>query len=485
MIPAEIVVVGAGPAGISAAVEAARAGARVLLIDEGRAVGGQIYRQLAPPLRTGAEDPLDHHRADRGPLLASLADSGVEVWTGVEVWGLFPERVLAVARQGRSERIQAEALVLATGAYDRPVAFPGWTLPGVVTAGGTTALIKSQRVLPGSRMLLAGTGPLLLAAAAALVQGGAHVVGVAVAASRMALLGLLRRPAALGKALDVMATLRRAGVPLWTTHGIVRAEGREAVERAVIAEWDADWRPVPGRERAFDVDTVCLGYGLVPSSELAQLAGCDMAYRAGQGGWVPVSTPEALMATSAPGVFVAGDGAGVAGADAAREAGRLAGLGAARHVGRLGDAEARSGAREPLRNLRRLDSFRAALERIHAPRPGLFELATDETVVCRCEEITARQIREAVSEGARAATEVRAATRCGMGLCQGRMCMPTVTGLVERWTEAPPTRVGRLTARPPVRPLAVTALAGEAGAGDGPPRPGYSADAAPAPTARR
>lgn len=484
MTATEIVVVGAGPAGISAAVEAARAGARVLLIDEGRAIGGQIYRQLAPPLRARAGDPLDHHRADSAPLFASLADGGVEVWSGVEVWGLFPERVLAICREGRSERLRADALVLATGAYDRPVAFPGWTLPGVVTAGGTTALIKSQRVLPGARVLLAGTGPLLLAAATALVQGGAHVVGVAVAASRMAFLGLLRRPAALGKALDVMATLRRAGVPVWTAHGLVRVEGREAVERAVIAEWDSGWRPVAGTERAFEVDTVCIGYGLIPSSELAQLAGCEMAYHPGQGGWVPVASPEGLMATSAAGVFVAGDGAGVAGADAAREAGRLAGLGAARHVGRLTGAEARARARAPLRRLRRLDSFRAALERIHAPGPGLFELATDETIVCRCEEITARELREAVSEGARAATEVRAATRCGMGLCQGRMCMPTVTGLVERWTQAAPATVGRLTARPPVRPLAVTALVAEARNVDAGPKQGPEADPAPAPSAR-
>jgi thioredoxin reductase len=457
----EVVVVGAGPAGLRAAVAAAGAGARVLLVDEGAAAGGQIYRQLAPELRA-SPGAADAYAAESAPLLASLAGTGIEVWTGAEVWGLFRGQVLAIHRAGRARRVEAGALVLATGAYDRPVAFPGWTLPGVVTAGGTTALVKSQRILPGRRVVLAGTGPLLLAAAAALARGGAEVAGVAIAASRTAFLGLLRRPTALGKAVDVMAALRSARVPLWHGHGIVRVEGREAVERAVTARWDAAWRPVPGTERVIDVDTVVIGYGLVPSSELAQLAGCEMVHHAGQGGWVPVAAPERLMATSVPGVFVAGDGAGVAGAETAQAQGVLAGLGAARHLGRLGDREARDRARAPLDALAKLAGFRAALERMHAPRPGLFELAQEDTVVCRCEEVTLGQVREAVGDGARLVTEVRAATRCGMGLCQGRLCVPTVAGLVERWAGTPAATAGRLTARPPVRPLPVTALADEA-----------------------
>ncbi len=233
--------------------------------------------------------------------------------------------------------------MLATGAYDRPAAMPGWTLPGVVTAGGVTALVKAQRVLPGRRVLLAGTGPLLLAAATALVHGGARVVGIAEAAPRRALLGLLRRPGVVSQTLEVMRALWRT--PVWTRTGLVRIEGAEGVERAVLARLDRDWRPVTGTERTVDVDTVVLGYGLVPSPELADLAGCAIVHDASRGGWVPVADPERLMATSAPGVFVAGDGAGVGGADVAEQQGRLAGLGAALHVGRLDPAWARSGPR--------------------------------------------------------------------------------------------------------------------------------------------
>jgi NADPH-dependent 2,4-dienoyl-CoA reductase/sulfur reductase-like enzyme len=353
--------------------------------------------------------------------------------------------------------VQARALVLAPGAYDRPAAIPGWTLPGVVTAGGVTALVKAQRVLPGRRVLVAGTGPLLLAAAAALARGGARVVGIVEAAPRRALLGLLRRPGILGQALEVGAALWRT--PVRGREGLVRIEGTEGVERAVVARLDPAWRPLAGTERALDVDTVVLGYGLVPSPELAELAGCALAYEPARGGWVPAVDPESLMAASAPGVFVAGDGAGIGGADWAEAEGRLAGLGAAHHAGRIGWAEASARAAPAWRALRRLAAFRRALGALLAPRPGLFELATDDTIVCRCEEVSASEVRAAIEEGARHVTEVRAVTRAGMGLCQGRLCVPTVSGLLARWGGVSPETAGRLPPRLPARPVSVPVLA--------------------------
>jgi NADPH-dependent 2,4-dienoyl-CoA reductase/sulfur reductase-like enzyme len=453
----DVIVVGAGPAGIRAAVEARAASAEVLLLDEAPHPGGQIYRQLPPELRPEPNDPLGSSRVKSRPLFADLERAGATVRSGAEVWGLLPERVLLVNHAGRAAVLQADALVLAIGTYDRPAAMPGWTLPGVVTAGGVTALVKAQRVLPGRRVLLAGTGPLLLAAATALVHGGAQVVGIAEAAPRRALLGLLRRPGIIAQAFEVMTTLRRT--PIWTGHGLVRIGGVDGVERAVIARLDEAWRPVAGTERSLDVDTVVLGYGLVPSPELADLAGCALEYDAGRGGWIPVTDPERFMATSTPGVFVAGDGAGVAGADVAEAQGRLAGLGAARHVGRIGAAEADRRAAPVLRTLRRFTAFRRTLETILAPRPGLYELATDETIVCRCEEVRAGEIRGAIAEGAHHVTEVRAVTRAGMGLCQGRLCVPTVCGLLGRWAGISPEMAGRLPPRLPARPVPIPVLA--------------------------
>jgi thioredoxin reductase/bacterioferritin-associated ferredoxin len=453
----EIVVVGAGPAGIRAAVEARAAGAEVLVLDDAPRPGGQIYRQLPPELSPGPGDPLGSSRRKSGPLLDDLQRAGAVVSAGTEVWGVQPERVLLLHHAGRARVVQAGALVLAAGAYDRPAAMPGWTLPGVVTAGGVTALVKAQRVLPGQRVLLAGTGPLLLAAATALVHGGAHVVGLAEAAPRMALLGLLRRPGIWGQTFEVGRTLWRT--PVWTRTGLVRIEGTEGVERAILARIDGTWRPIAGTERAVDVDTVVLGYGLVPSPELADLAGCALAHDVDRGGWVPVSDPERLMATSAPGIFVAGDGAGVGGADVAEEEGRLAGLGAALFVGKLAAAEAQARAGPVLQRLRRFNAFRRSLGRIHAPRPGLFELATDDTMICRCEEVSGAEVRVAIQEGARRVAEVRALTRAGMGLCQGRFCVPTLTGLLGRWGGVPAEAAGRLPPRLPARPVPIPVLA--------------------------
>jgi NADPH-dependent 2,4-dienoyl-CoA reductase/sulfur reductase-like enzyme len=437
-------------------VAARAAGAEVLVLDEAPRPGGQIYRQLPPELRPEPRDPLGSSRRKSRPLFTDLERAGASVSSDTEVWGVLPERVLLLNRRGRAGVIQAGALVLAAGAYDRPAAMPGWTLPGVVTAGGVTALVKAQRVLPGRRVLLAGTGPLLLAAATALVHGGARVVGIAEAAPRRALLGLLRRPGIVSQTLEVARALWRTR--MWTRTGLVRIEGDVGVERAVLARLDPDWRPVAGTERTVDVDTVVLGYGLVPSPELADLAGCALAWEAGRGGWIPVADPERLMATSAPGVFVAGDGAGIGGADVAEQEGRLAGLGAALNVGRRDRAQARAHAAPAFRALRRFRAFRRTLGRVLAPRPGLYGLVTDDTVVCRCEEVSGAEVRVAVEEGARRVAEVRAVTRAGMGLCQGRFCVPTVAGLLGRWASLAPDAAGRLPPRLPARPVPVTVL---------------------------
>jgi len=231
------------------------------------------------------------------------------------------------------------------------------------------------------------------------------------------------------------------------------------VERAVLARLDRDWRPVAGTERTVEVDTVVLGYGLVPSPELADLAGCALVHDVGRGGWVPAADPERLMATSAPGVFVAGDGAGIDGADVAEQEGRLAGLGAALHVGRLDPAVARARAAPALRALRRFARFRQTLGRVLAPRAGLYSLVTDDTIVCRCEEVSGAEVRVAIEEGARRVAEVRAVTRAGMGLCQGRFCVPTVAGLLGRWAGMSQEAAGRLPPRLPARPVPVTVLA--------------------------
>ena len=229
------------------------------------------------------------------------------------------------------------------------------------------------------------------------------------------------------------------------------------MEEALVSEVDENWRPKPGKERVFPVDTVCLGYGFIPSTELTRLAGCSHRYEPLLGGWIPERDP--LMETSIRGVYAVGDSAGIAGSLAAVEQGRIAGIAAARSLGYLSTHDAGSRIEPPRRRLNRLLRLRRALDRMSLPRPGLYELATDDTVVCRCEEITLREIKEAVAEGATEMSEVKRMTRMGMGLCQGRMCGPALQEIIARLTGLPPSSIGHLNPRPPLKPVPLSAFA--------------------------
>jgi NAD(P)H-nitrite reductase large subunit len=234
----------------------------------------------------------------------------------------------------------------------------------------------------------------------------------------------------------------------------VRGNGR--VQEALVTQVDENWRPRPGKERVFAVDTVCLGYGFVPSIELTRLAGCNHRYEPLLGGWVPER--DLRMETTVRGVYAVGDSAGIAGSLAAIEQGRVAGISAARSLGSLSAHEAGRRIEPPRIRLNRLLRLRRALDGISIPRPGLYELATDDTIVCRCEEITLREIKEAVEEGAVEMSEVKRITRMGMGLCQGRMCGPALQEIIAGLTGLPPSSIGHLKPRPPVKPVPLGAF---------------------------
>jgi NADPH-dependent 2,4-dienoyl-CoA reductase/sulfur reductase-like enzyme len=359
--------------------------------------------------------------------------------------------------------VEARRVLVAPGAHDRAVVFPGWTLPGVVTAGGAQTLVKTQRVLPGRKLVFAGSGPLALAFPAQLCGHGADVALVLEAGpapgvrDAARLLGAARGNARLLRdAAAYRSTLLRRRVPLRYRRIVVGAEGDGRVERVVHARADADWRPVPGTEESVEADTLCVGYGFFPSVELLRLAGCDFAYDEDLGG--PVVAVDGWLRTTVPGVLAAGDGTGVAGSYAAIDEGRLAALGAAHDLGALSADEAERRAAPVRRRLRQKERFRQALRRLHRIGPGIYELATGETVVCRCEEVSARGIDVAV-EATADVNVVKTLTRAGMGLCQGRNCQRQVAAAIARRHGAPIGTLPVATPRAPVRPVAIGAIA--------------------------
>ncbi|MEJ2728462.1 MAG: FAD-dependent oxidoreductase [Deltaproteobacteria bacterium] len=458
----ELIVVGAGPGGIAAAIEAARAGVNIKILDENTSPGGRIYGQLNDGLKLINPAFLGSDY-NKGKALLAEFDAfreKIDYRHDAVVFGTFENREMAFHQAGKGERLRFNRLILATGAYDRPVPFPGWTLPGVLTAGGAQTLVKMQRVLPGKSILFAGTGPLQLVVANQVLDGGGKVEAILEAGEinnwLKLLKGFSRNWGLLTDGLLYMRTIRKAGVPLLRNHIILEARGDGQVEEAVIAEVDKDWRAIENTRRILKVDTICLGYGLVPSAELTRLVGCQHRYAPELGGWIPARNEN--METSVPGVFAVGDGAGVAGSAMAIFEGRIAGISVAQSFGYLSSEEARRRKKPYLRDMKKMGRLREALDRISYPRPGLFELADDDTIICRCEELTLGDIKSAIGSGTIEMNELKRMTRLGMGRCQGRMCAPVVQEIIAGQTLTPAAQIAYLNQRPPIKPVPIHLL---------------------------
>ncbi len=362
--------VGGGPAGLAAALEAARAGLTVHLYDERPILGGPTYG-----------------RAAESKLLAKLEAAGSRgvLHQRATIWGIFEQRTLAVWEGERAESLRPEAVVLATGAHDRAVPVPGWTLPGVTNAEAIRSLLDARALPPGQRVLVAGTGPLLPAVASRLVREGAHVVAVLDAAPsrrmpRVSPTSWARWPLS-GDATADWHTLRAARVPLIGSRAVARAVGDPSVRKVVTVALDEDWRLVRGSEETFEVAAVCFAWGAVPSVQLSQMCGAEHQYVAERGGWVPRVSAEIYMETTVPGIFSAGDGGGLGGAAMAVLEGRVAGIVAAARLGALSPGAARSRLRPHQSALAPLRKSRDVLGRLSTMRPGLAELITPDTVI--------------------------------------------------------------------------------------------------------
>ena len=433
------------------------------IVDERPTFGGQIFKQPGPGFVVTEPKALGSDFVRGRRLIEDAERSGADLRPRTSAIAIRGTEVVLVEDGEAARSVEARRILIAPGAHDRPVVFPGWTLPGVVTAGGAQTLVKTQRVLPGRSIVFAGSGPLALAFPAQLRGYGANVSLVLEAGPApgpgdvLRLLGAARGNATLLRdAIAYRTKLIRARVPLRYRRIVLRAEGEERVEAVVHAAVDADWRPIPGTEERVEADTLCVGYGFFPSVELLRLAGCDFVYDEDLGG--PVVVLDEWLRTTVPAVSAAGDGTGVAGSYVAIDEGRLAALGVAVDLGAL-TADTASDLAGPIRaRLRRKERFRDALRRVYTIGPGIYELATPETVVCRCEEVSAARLDEAVAATADINT-VKTLTRVAMGLCQGRNCQRHVAATIARQHDEPIGDLPVATPRAPVRPVAIGAIA--------------------------
>lgn len=462
----DIGVVGAGPAGLAASTRAGSHGASVVLVDAGAAPGGQYWRQpLGPGIKPEDLSYLHHdlsiyrHLTD---LLARQRARGTTVYLpGHHVWAVTRDdgrfNIHAVDRSGTTDRLRtvtARRLVLATGAYDRQVPFPGWDLPGVMTAGGAQALLKGHGVVAGRRVVVAGTGPFLLPVAAGLARAGADVTGVHEAASPRAWLrhggAITRNLPKLREGLGYAATLARHRVPVTTSSVLVAAHGDDRLEAVTVAG-------PGGRTRRIECDTLAVGWGFTPQLELPLSLGC--ATRVAEDGSLVVRVDEDQR-TTVDGVLVAGETCGVGGAALAVLEGDIAG------------ATASGVQRTDWRRRRRRDAarrFAAAMHQAHPVPTDWPSRLEPGTVVCRCEEVTAHHLRQAVDGlGAADARSAKLLSRTGMGWCQGRVCGYAVACLTATWSDTPRSSE-MLAGRPIAVPVTLGLLAAEHHRRHGPP----------------
>jgi NADPH-dependent 2,4-dienoyl-CoA reductase/sulfur reductase-like enzyme len=444
MSRSQLVVVGAGPAGISAAVMAHQLDFAVTLVDENAAPGGQYFRGR----QASAEPGSPRYLAARTPGVRVLTDTSVidaprdghlTIWTDAH---------------GTSD-LPYDRLVVCTGAYDRTVALPGWTLPGVLTAGGAHTLAKVHGIVPGRRIVVAGSGPFLLPVADVLAAGGAKVTIVeatALARSVAGLPTLAREPEVLFQAIGYLGrlALRRAAVRYGQV--VTAIHGTDRVEAVTVQQVDASWHARPGTETVLDADAVCLGFGFVPQLDLAQLLGCEIRYD--RAGAELALVTDAWLRTTKAGVYAAGEVTGIAGMRAATVAGRLAAVTAALDAGLVDEAaHARAGDRYRAR-LARLRRVAAWIRATYAPREGLWSLATATTIVCRCEDVTVAEAEAGLAVTSADPIAVKTATRAGMGLCQGRICSPfLLEWLQARHGYVAPAHARPWSVRPPIRPV--------------------------------
>jgi NADPH-dependent 2,4-dienoyl-CoA reductase/sulfur reductase-like enzyme len=450
----QLLVVGAGPAGLAAARAAALCGARVTVVDERAKAGGQFFKQ-----RLGGEQ-IDAQMRQGHDRIAQVAALGVELVCDAAVWGPFGPQQLAATVRGAQHVFAPERLVLATGVYELGVPLPGWTLPGFVTTGAAQSLLRAHGVVPGRRVVVAGNGPLNFQLAADLVNAGVNLAAVVEASRPSAQWTSLARaasaaPGLIGQGVGYLARLRRARVPIHYGSVIVAAHGAPRVEGCTVAPIDASGRPDARAATRFDVDTVCVGYGFLPANEIARGLGCRHSVDS-RGQLATIVDADGL--TTVPGVYAVGDAVALRGAQAARCDGFIAGCAVARSLGMELPSSVSSQLARARRELARHLSFQRALWQAFSAPAMRTQLAQRDTIVCRCENVTCGAVEDAIGRGAVTPGAVKRRTRAGMGRCQGRYCESIVAALLPQ--SSPTARDERFAFAPraPIKPVRIRDL---------------------------
>jgi len=443
----DVAIIGAGPAGMAAAIEARRHGLGVTVLDDQPAIGGQILRGITRTRRV-------HYEAWGQTLATAFQQSDVEHVRGASVWARDGD-TLVYGVEGQTCRLQAGAVILATGSMERPVLLPGHTLPGVVTVGALQALLKGSAAVPSGRFVLAGNGPLLLLTALQLLEVGAPPMAIVDTTPRGRFLsslrhapGLLGDPALAMSGIKLLARIRAARIPVFRHATDLRVLGIDRAEGLAFRS--------KGREHQLDASLVALHDGVVPNDQLAVSFGCVSHWNAETQCYAMTTTDE--VRASVPGIWLAGDAAAISGGYLATLTGKLAALDIARELGAVTTGAHAEAVAPLLAERRRRLRARCFVDALYAPTLSAAK-ADGAALLCRCEEVPVSRIRAAIAQGATGTRQVKAATRCGMGPCQGRQCTLSLVSVLAEELGAAVTDFSRPSLRTPGRPITVAELA--------------------------
>lgn len=452
----DVIVVGAGPAGLSAAIEARQWGLSVAVLDEQPATGGQIYRNVdGASLKLRAL--LGEDYAAGAALTQAFAASGAQHIAGASVWNVGRDRKINYLKDGVSHAVGARSIVLASGAMERPFPVPGWTLPGVMGAGAAQILIKSAGALPREPAVLAGCGPLLYLLAVQYLRAGIELKAVVHTTQRVDYLRAIPHLAEalrgwrdLRKGMDMLMLLRRHKVPVYAGAQSIAIRGEQRAEALCFTH--------RGVERRIDTSLVLLHQGVVPNTQISWALGARHNWSAAQLCWIPDTDEYGEIEDTR--IYIGGDSRGIVGAKASAAQGRLAAISIASRFQRPGVADRRLKEQQVRAELQKHLHIRPFLDALYRPKDAHRMPPDDSVIVCRCEEVSAGQIRKYIEVGCQGPNQTKAFGRCGMGPCQGRLCGLTVTEMIAQGRGMPPQEVGYYRIRPPIKPVTLGELAG-------------------------
>jgi thioredoxin reductase len=452
----DLVIIGAGPAGMSAALEAASHGLDVVVLDEQGQPGGQIYRNVEH-VDAQTRQVVGPEYVQGLQLVEAFRASGVRYLAQVAVWQVTEERRVHFIVDGQARVLQGRQLLIATGALERPMPIPGWTLPGVMTAGAGQILLKSAALLPRHPVVLAGCGPLLYLLAVQYLRAGVAIAALVDTSERGAVFKHLRELRAalpgwrdLLKGVSLLLALKRAGVRHFHAARQLRVTGEGCADGLSFE--------VGGRPRHIRTPLVLLHQGVVPNTHITRSLRVEHEWNARQLCWAVCR--DEFGESSLPGIFIAGDVGAIGGAAVAQTQGRIAGLAIAQRVQKLDRPRFLRAVKPWLKALRTQQAARPLIDAMYRP-DVLNRVPANETIVCRCEEVSAGAIRGYVDAGCLGPNQTKAFGRCGMGPCQGRLCGLSVTEIIAEHRRVSPTQVGSYRIRPPLKPITLAQLAAE------------------------